>query len=112
MTPALEKLKLSGLIDSEGYVVNHKWIDLFQSCCSLAAVNVDVSLKSDKHCFSNEMIQISLREINLDLRSTDDDEDYYLSEINQNRCWKLSGIIMRHHIPTYHITKKVTQRKK
>jgi hypothetical protein len=97
-TPALVKLKLKGLVDGEGFVINHKWINLFQSCLSLVVVIVNVSLENETHSFCSKMIQTSLCEINLDLRSIDDDCGYYLSGINQQRWWKLSGMIIRHHI--------------
>ena len=44
-----------------------------------------MSLEQDTHFYCNELIQEALREINLDLRSMDDDCEHYLNEINQHR---------------------------
>ena len=43
--PSLVKLKLNGLLDVEGFVINHKWLNLFESCPSLDTVTVNVSME-------------------------------------------------------------------
>ena len=93
--PSLEKLKLNGLVNADGFVINSKWLNLFEFCSSLAKVTVNVSLEQDTHFYYNELIQEVLREINLDLRSMDDDCEHYLNEINQHRRWNLSGIFIK-----------------
>lgn len=95
-TPSLEKLKLNGLVDGEGFVNNQGWINLFKSCYSLLVVTVDVSLEDNTYFFYNELIQMSLHEINLGLRCIDDDYDCYSSGHSYQRWWKLSGKITRH----------------
>jgi len=96
-TPLVTKLTLNGLVDDEGFVVSHKWSNLFNLCPSLGVVIVNLSLDENKNTFRNETIQIALREINLNLRCLDDDHDYYVTEENHQRWWKLSGMIARHH---------------
>lgn len=96
-TPSLTKLKLNGIVYSEGFVINHKWLELFESCSSLATVIVNVSLEQDINSFFSQMFQIALSEINLNLKCTDDDSEYYLDERNNRRWWNLSGIIIKQH---------------
>lgn len=98
VTPTLTKLKLMGLIDSEGYIIDHRYIHLFQSCSSLVTVRVNVSSQIATHVFLSETNRKLLREFNLDLSSTDDDSDIFLCESNQQRWLKLSGTIVRDHI--------------
>jgi hypothetical protein len=96
-TPSLMKLKLNGLVNGEGFVINNKWHTLFKSCSSLIVVIVSVSLEEDTNSFRSGIIQGALREINLHLKCIDDDYDYYLIERNQQRWWNLSGMIIRQH---------------
>jgi hypothetical protein len=91
------KLKLNGLVNGEGFVINNKWHTLFKSCSSLIVVIVSVSLEEDTNSFRSGIIQGALREINLHLKCIDDDYDYYLIERNQQRWWNLSGMIIRQH---------------
>jgi hypothetical protein len=95
--PSLAKIKLKGLTDAEGFVINHKWIDLFDSCSSLDTVIVNLSLERDTNYFCIDMIQMALREVNLNLICIDDDCDCYSDRRNQHRWWNLSGIITRQH---------------
>lgn len=95
---SLVKLKLNGLINCEGYVINHKWLNLFDSCSSLESVTVNVSLERDTSFFDVDMVRAILGEINLNLICIDDDCDYYYSDKrNQHRWWNLSGIIAKQH---------------
>ena len=93
--PSLVKLKLNGLVNADGFVINNKRLNLFEFCSSLAKVTVNVSLEQDTYFYYNELIQEALRKINLDLRSMDDDCEHYLNEIDQHRWWNLSGIIVK-----------------
>ncbi|CAF5185412.1 unnamed protein product [Rotaria magnacalcarata] len=93
--PSLIKLKLKGLVGGEGFIINHKWLNLFESCSSLAVVQVNVSLEKDTNYFCINMIQAALREINLNLRCIEDDYDYYFTGESQQRWWNLSGMIMK-----------------
>ena len=95
--PSLVKLKLKGLVGGEGFVINHKWLDLFESCSSLAIVQVNVSLEKDTHYFCSDMIQATLREINLNLRCIEDDYEYYSDKRNDYRWWNLSGMVIKQH---------------
>lgn len=97
---SLIKIKLTGLVDSEGFVVNHKWFDLFESCSSLISVIVNVSLEEETNLFCNDIIQTTLHKINLNLVSIDDDSDYFLSGSTQFRWWTLSGMITKRNIYT------------
>ncbi|UJR24342.1 hypothetical protein I4U23_005719 [Adineta vaga] len=91
------KLKLSGLVNAEGFVVNDKWLNLFQSCPSLITVIVSVSLEQDTTSPYNATIQKHLREISLDLKCIDEDGEYYSDERNQCRWWNLSGNVIKRH---------------
>jgi hypothetical protein len=104
--PSLVKLKLNGLVDADGFVINNKWLNLFEFCSSLVKVTVNVSLEHDTNSYYNELILAALREINLGLRCIDDDCEYYLNGRNQHRWWKLSGIIVKQdrHIKGKHQT--------
>jgi hypothetical protein len=93
--PSLVKLKLNGLVDAEGFVINSKWLNLFQSNSSLLKVTVSLSLEQDTNSCYNELIQTVLHEINLNLRCLDDDCEYYSNGRNQQRWWNLSGIIIK-----------------
>ncbi|CAF4618280.1 unnamed protein product [Rotaria magnacalcarata] len=58
-TPCLVKLKLTGLVDADGFVVNQKWIRLFESAQTLVRTFVNVSLELDNesyHCEKNPSI--------------------------------------------------------
>ncbi|CAM4979866.1 unnamed protein product [Rotaria socialis] len=93
--PSLVKLKLKGLVDGEGFIINHKWLNLFESCSSLAIVQVNLSLERDTNYFCINMIQAALREINLNLRCIEDDYNYYFTGESQQRWWNLSGMVMK-----------------
>ena len=97
ITPSLRKLKLNGLVDGEGFVINHKWTSLFDLCPSLGIVIVNVSLEENTDAFQNETVQRALSGINLHLTCLDDDHDYYVTGGNQQRWWKLSGMIIKYH---------------
>lgn len=95
--PSLVKLKLTGLVNAEGFVNNHRWLELFELCTSLTVIQVNVSLEKDASYFCSDTIQMALREINLSLICAENACEYYLSEINQHRWWSLSGTIIRQH---------------
>lgn len=95
--PSLVKLKLKGLVGGEGFIIDHKWLSLFESCSSLAIVQVNVSVEKDTHYFCSDMIEEALREINLNLRCIDDDYEYYSDKRNEHRWWNLSGIITKQY---------------
>lgn len=94
--PSLVKLKLSGLVDKEGFVANERWIDLFKSAYTLARIFVNLSLEQDDESFHCEKLQSRLRVINLQLLcDNDDDSDCYQYYGQAHRWWTLKGIIMR-----------------
>lgn len=94
-TPALAKLKLNGLVDAEGFVINNRWLYLFEFCPSLFKVIVSLSLESGINSSYNELIQTDLHEINLNLKCINDECEYYLDETDQHRWWNLSGTIIK-----------------
>ncbi|CAF1284176.1 unnamed protein product [Adineta ricciae] len=94
-TPVLVKIRLNGLANDQGYVVNNKWRSLFQFCPSLIKVTVNLSLEQDTNSFYNDIIQAALQEFNLELKCLDDDNEYYCGGTCQRRWWNLSGIIIK-----------------
>ncbi|CAF2064755.1 unnamed protein product [Rotaria magnacalcarata] len=96
-TPSLTKIKLSGIVDSEEFIINHKWLELFESCPSLASAIVHLSLQQDINFFYSSIFEIALNEIGLNLQCVDNDCEYYLDEKSCNRWWSLSGIIIKRH---------------
>ena len=95
--PSLTKLKLNGLIDAEGFIINHKWLNLFEFCPSLNTINVNLSLESNTFFHCIDVIQTSLREMSLSLICLDDEYNDYSNERNQHHWWSLSGIIIKPH---------------
>ena len=104
--PSLVKLKLNGLVDADGFVINNKWLHLFEFCSSLLKVTVSLSLEQDTNSCYNELIQTILHEINLSLRCIDNDCEYYFDRRDQYQWWNLSGIIIKQdgHIKGKHQT--------
>lgn len=93
--PLIKKLRLSGLVDAEGFVISNKWLNLFEFCSSLIKITINVSLQHDTNFYYNEAIQTILREMNLDFRRTYDDCEHYLNQINQHHWWNLSGTVIK-----------------
>jgi hypothetical protein len=93
--PSLVKLKLNGLVNAEGFIVNNRWLNLFQSCPSLVKVIVNLSSEEDATLPYNSMIQAVLQEINLNLRCFDDETEYCSDERDQCRWWSLSGTVIK-----------------
>lgn len=94
--PFLVKLKLTGLVDEEGFVVNDRWIDLFKSAHTLARVYVHLSLEQNDKSYSCEKLQNRLHAFNLQFRcDNDNDNDCYQYNGNAHRWWTLKGIIIR-----------------
>jgi hypothetical protein len=91
------KLTLNGLVDSEGFVMNNQWLDLFKCCSSLLKVIVSLSLEEDSNCCFNELTRVVLGELNLNLRRNDDDWALDTAAGTQCRWWNLSGIIAKHN---------------
>ncbi|CAF4964330.1 unnamed protein product, partial [Rotaria socialis] len=63
-TPCLVKLKLTGLVDADGFVVNQKLIRLFESAQTLVRIFVNVSLELDNESYHCEKIQAPLCALN------------------------------------------------
>ena len=93
--PCLIKLKLSGLVDDEGFVVNQRWIDLFDSAPSLVRIFVNMSLEQGRESYHYEKIQATLRALNLNLTCNDDDFDCYQNYGKVHRWWNLRGIMIK-----------------
>ena len=94
--PSLVKLKLTGLVDEEGFVVNDRWMELFKSANILARIYVHLSMEQNDKSHYCEKLQNRLHALNLQLRSDNDDDNdccqYYGSA---HRWWSLNGIIIR-----------------
>ncbi|CAF1245835.1 unnamed protein product [Adineta steineri] len=82
-------------VDVEGFVINHKWLNLFESCPTLDTVTVNLSIEQDVNFFPIDIVETSLHEVNLNLISMDDDCGYFSDGRNQRRWWILSGIITK-----------------
>lgn len=89
--PSLVKLRLSGLVDAEGFIINNKWPNLFEYRSSLIRITVNLSVEEDTTIFYDESIQFILRQINLDLRRVAEEFD----RISQHHWWSLSGTLIR-----------------
>jgi hypothetical protein len=96
MIPSLVRLCLNGLVDSEGFVMNNQWLDLFKCCSSLLKIIVSLSLEEDINCCFNELTRVTLSELSLNLRRNDDDWALDTNIGGQCRWWNLSGIIVKH----------------
>ena len=94
-TPCLVKLKITGLVDADGFVVNQRWIRLFEMAPSLSRISVDVSLERSDEFYDREGIQAPLRALSLTLVCDSDDTECYLYYRVVNRWWSLRGIITR-----------------
>ncbi|CAF4230040.1 unnamed protein product [Rotaria magnacalcarata] len=88
-TPCLVKLKLTGLVDADGFVVNQRWIRLFESAQTLVRIFVNVSLELDDESYHCEKIQAPLCALNLSLICNCDDNDCNLYYGTVNRWWSL-----------------------
>ncbi|CAF5120853.1 unnamed protein product [Rotaria magnacalcarata] len=94
-TPCLVKLKLAGLVDADGFVVNQRWIRLFESAQTLVRIFVNVSLELDNESYHCEKIQAPLCALNLSLICNGDDNDCNVYYGTVNRWWSLRGMITR-----------------
>jgi hypothetical protein len=94
--PTLRKIKLSGLVDSAGYIINHQWLTLFVLTPSVMTITINLTIQEGLDHFHDEAIRKSVREINLHLHSTEDDVDYCTDEKNDQHWWSLFGTINRH----------------
>ena len=95
--PCLDKLKLSGLIDDEGFVINQKWIHLFEAVPTLVQIFVNVFFEQGRESYHYENIQVTLRALNLNLMCNNDESGCY-SYYEQQRWWSLKGIVSREQI--------------
>ncbi|CAF1417271.1 unnamed protein product [Rotaria magnacalcarata] len=88
-TPCLVKLKLTGLVDADGFVVSQKWICLFEPAQTLVRTFVNVSLEQDDESYHCENIQAPLCALNLSLICNGDDNDCNVYYGTVNRWWSL-----------------------
>lgn len=89
------KLKLTGLVHDEDFIINEKWCHLFKLAPFLARIFVNVSLEQDKGFDYYERARTQLRILNLELTCNDDTDDGYLYYGNKNRWWSLQGAIIK-----------------
>ena len=95
IAPCLKKLKITGLVDADGFVVNQRWICFFETAPSLSRIFVNVSLERNDESYHCEEIQAPLRALNLSLECDSDDTDYDMYYGSVNRWWSLKGLIIR-----------------
>lgn len=96
MQNSLVKLKLTGLVHDEQFIINENWIYLFELTPSLIRIFVNLSLEQDKEFYYFEKFQIRLRALNLQLTCTDDaDTDGCPYYGNGCRWWNLKGLIIK-----------------
>ncbi|CAM4814230.1 unnamed protein product [Rotaria magnacalcarata] len=94
--PCLVKLKLTGLVEKDGYVVDQKWISLFESAPLLTRIFVNVSLQQVGESYHCENIQAPLCALNLKLVCNDGD-DCYLYDGQIHLWWSLRGVIIKQY---------------
>ncbi|CAF2100240.1 unnamed protein product [Rotaria magnacalcarata] len=94
--PCLAKLKLSGLVDADGFVVNQRWICLFESSLTLLRIFVNISLEQSEESYHCEKIQAPLRALSLSLICDCDNNDCNLYNGNARQWWYLRGMITKH----------------
>ncbi len=95
ITKRLVKLKLTGLANDDGFVVNPRWTDLFEYTPTLSQVFVDLSLEQANESFDCEEIRTSLLILNLFLLYDGDDADYHSYSGISKRWWCLRGVVSR-----------------
>lgn len=94
--PCLTKLKLSGLVNADGFVVNQRWISIFESSATLLRIFVDIFLAQNEELYDREKFHAPLKVLNLSLIADDDDDsDCALYSENINRWCYLKGTISR-----------------
>ncbi|CAF3196826.1 unnamed protein product [Rotaria socialis] len=94
--PCLAKLKLSGLVDSDGFVVNQRWICLLESSLTLLRIFVNLSLEQSEESYHCEKIQAPLRALSSSLICDCNDNDCNLYNGNGRQWWYLTGMITKH----------------
>lgn len=95
IAPCLKKLKITGLVDADGFVLNQRWIRFFETALSLSRIFVNVSLERNDESYHSEEIQAPLRALNLSLECDYDDTDYAMYYGTVERWWSLKGLIIR-----------------
>lgn len=94
-TPCLVKLKITGLVDADGFLTNQRWICLLETTSSLSRVLVRTSLEQSDESYYCEEVQAPLRALNLSLICDSDDTDCFSYYGTVNRWWSLRGTIIR-----------------
>lgn len=95
MPNSVVKLKLTGLVHDEAFIINENWIYLFELTSLLVRIFVNLSLEQDKEFHYYEKFQTRLRTLNLQLTCTDNDADGCLYHGNGYRWWNLKGLITK-----------------
>ena len=93
--PCLIKLKLTGLVDADGFVVNQRWVHLLESAPRLLRIFVNLSLEQSDESFHFEKIQAPLCALNLRLICNSNDTDCNLYYGKVNRWWNLRGMLTK-----------------
>ena len=89
------KLKITGVVNADGFVVNQKWIHIFETTPTLLRIFVRVSLKQRDESYDCEKIQAPLCALNLSLVSLADETDCCLYYGKVSRWWSLTDIITK-----------------
>lgn len=95
--PNLVKLRLNGLVDDENFLMNQKWIHLLESTPCLTNVAVNLSFQKSASSCCPEELQVTLRDIHLNLTWNHDDCSYYSNSRNEDCWWQLVGVIIKQH---------------
>ena len=94
-TTSLLKLKLTGLVDADGFVVNQRWNQLFESASTVLRIFVNLSLEQSDESYDGEKTQVPLCALNLTLVYDGDDAASSLYYGERNRWWFSRGIITK-----------------
>ena len=91
----LGKLKITGLVSADGFVVNQRWTHIFETTPTLLQIFVRVSLEQGDESYDCEKIQAPLCALNLSLVCLADETDCCLYYGKVSRWWSLTGIITK-----------------
>ena len=91
-TPCLIKLKLTGLVEADGFAVNQRWNCLLDSTLGLLRIFVNVSLEQSDESYHCEKVQAPLCALNLSFICKGDENECNLYYGKVNRWWNLTGM--------------------
>ena len=90
------KLKLTGITQEEGFVINQRWYHLFMSAPNLLRILVNLSIQQADTSYNCEKIQEPLRELNLKLECNNTYDTVCYSYYGPvQHWWTLTGTIYK-----------------